>query len=215
MATKKRHSGKGASALAKIRTRTKTLVRSGMKFRSAQKQAGREYREGSLSGTRKRHHKRSSVGAKKKRVHRRKLGATYKPVKRITHCRKVGAKRRHHRRRIGQVDTPVPYSSPAPAKKGISPLGWVAIGLGGLFLLSMLKPSVPALPVSLSPAAQNAGAMSLLQAASAAGASETALTNMVNALNATPSTQITQDNTQLASTGQLPANWSTLIGSSN
>lgn len=192
----------GVTALKKINARTKQLHKKhpGKKYSTLRKQAAKEYNAGTIPKARK---KKAKVGKRKYKVtHRvKRVGTVNVSPKRKP--RRKAAKRRKHvatktRRRVG--------SSGGSGLKKIMPLLLVG-GLGILAYMAFKKPSIPVLPVALTPtsnAARTAAATNILQYATAAGATITALTALVNALNSSSDDSVIAASNQVTAGGGLP-----------
>lgn len=173
----------GATALTKINKRVKQLQKKhpNAKRTTLQKQAGREYRNGTMPKPRKKAAKaKPRKRAKAKVSGKRKYKVTHR-VKRIA---KVGTVKRHRKRAKPRPKAHRPRRVGASGKSMVPLLlGVAALGVVGYMLL---KPKTPTLPVALAPStnvARNAAASNVLAYAQAAGAGISALTALINALN--------------------------------
>ncbi len=177
------------SALKKIVARVRALRKKhpNAKYRTLQKQAGREFKAGKLKSKRK----AVSKPAKRKPAKRKPAAA-----KRVVRRKKTDRKKSlslsvPKRKRVYRAKRTSVKAYKAKRYKRVSGTGGnmmstvlpiAALAIGGLLIYKLMTPSVPAYTNTSNPyrvQAQN----SLLQWAQAAGLGISAITSMINAIN--------------------------------
>lgn len=206
-----------ANALKAINTRVKQLQKKHPKTKrtTLQKQAGREWKSGKLSG--------KSVGAKKKKAApRKKVAKKTKPAKskfvaikqRTGKQKKLkaavvvyGVKKRRRRKPAKAKLTYRARRVSGSGKPSIMPL--LLLAGAGILAYTLMKPATPVYPPITLQNPQTAGtANSIVQYAAAAGAGITAITKLISQLNSSSDAQVSYAASQLQSTGALPSSFS-------
>jgi len=180
------------NALQKINKRAKQLQKKhpGKKYRTLQKQAGKEFKAGKLKTRKKK------VGAaKKKAVRKRTVKKSVRKVVRRA-VKTVPKKKRVYRAKRTKVKayTATRYKRVSGKGKSIMPLLLLgAVGVGAYLLLK--RPTVQASQYGYMPTnntVRNDSANSILTWATAAGLTATAIAKLINAINSSSDAQVVQ-----------------------
>lgn len=173
------------SALQKIRARVKVLRKRhpGAKFRTLQKQAGKEFKAGKLKA-------RRSPGKKSRPVKRRKRRASVKRVTRVRTRRVTVYKTRYRTRAKKRTVRRRRVSGIMGMSKNTGMLVIAGIALLGVFLIMKNRTPPLMIPSGNMQVANNAS--QAIAIAQAAGATAAAVAKMIAQFNASNDAQATQ-----------------------
>jgi hypothetical protein len=189
------------TALAKIRSRVKQLQKKhpNAKFRTLQKQAGREFKAGTIPKKRKPAKRKA---AKRKSV-RRKVTVKRKVRRVVRSVKTVGTRRRRTRRKpVKRVARRRRVGGTGGMNMLVPVLALGALGVGAYLLLKP-KPASTQLQYTGNPARDNS-ASNILAWATAAGIGVNAIAALIQSLNRKTDAEVQQAAASVDQYGDLP-----------